>query len=78
MQQLWKLPAKVIFLIEGLNVGTYYLEETEAPAGYNKLTEPIEVEITATTSATNGSETVKYKNSSETSYTPATMQLLRF
>ena len=40
-------------LIEGLNVGTYYLEETEAPAGYNKLTEPIEVEITATTSATN-------------------------
>ena len=59
-------------LIEGLNVGTYYLEETEAPAGYNKLTEPIEVEITATTSATNGSETVKYKNSSETSYTPAT------
>ena len=58
--------------IEGLNVGTYYLEETEAPAGYNKLTEPIEVEITATTSATNGSETVKYKNSSETSYTPAT------
>lgn len=59
-------------LIEGLNVGTYYLKETEAPAGYNKLTEPIEVEITATTSATNGSETVKYKNSSETSYTPAT------
>ena len=59
-------------LIEGLNVGTYYLEETEAPAGYNKLTEPIEVEITATTSATSGSETVQYKNLSESSYTPAT------
>lgn len=58
--------------IEGLNVGTYYLEETEAPAGYNKLTGPIEVEITATTSATSGSETVHYKNSSETSYTLAT------
>lgn len=58
--------------IEGLNEGTYYLEETEAPAGYNKLTGPIEVEITATTSATSGSETVQYKNSSETSYTPAT------
>ena len=59
-------------LIEGLNVGTYYLEETEAPAGYNKLTEPIEVEITATTSVTSGSETVQYKNSSESSYTKAT------
>lgn len=59
-------------LIEGLNEGTYYLEETEAPAGYNKLTEPIEVEITATTSVTSGSETVQYKNSNETSYTPAT------
>lgn len=58
--------------IEGLDVGTYYLEETEAPAGYNKLTGPIEVEITATTSATSGSETVQYKNLSESSYTPAT------
>ena len=59
-------------LIEGLNEGTYYLEETKAPAGYNKLTEPIEVEITATTSVTSGSETVQYKNLSESSYTPAT------
>lgn len=59
-------------LIEGLNEGTYYLEETEAPAGYNKLTEPIEVKITATTSVTSGSETVQYKNLSESSYTPAT------
>lgn len=59
-------------LIEGLNVGTYYLEETEAPAGYNKLTDPIEVEITATSDATGVSETVEYKNSSETSYTKAT------
>lgn len=58
--------------IEGLNVGTYYLEETEAPAGYNKLTGPIEVEITATSDATGVSETVEYKNSSETSYTQAT------
>ena len=59
-------------LIEGLNEGTYYLKETEAPAGYNKLTGPIEVKITATTSATSVSETVQYKNSSETSYTQAT------
>ena len=59
-------------LIEGLNEGTYYLEETEAPAGYNKLTEPIEVKITATSDATGVIETVEYKNSSETSYTQAT------
>lgn len=59
-------------LIEGLNVGTYYLEEAEAPVGYNKLTKPIEVKITATSDATGVSETVEYKNSSETSYTQAT------
>ena len=59
-------------LIEGLNVGTYYLEETEAPAGYNKLTEPIEVKITATPDATGVSETVEYKNQNDSTYTPAT------
>ena len=62
-------------LIEGLNAGTYYLEETEAPAGYNKLTDAIEVKITATADATGVSEKVEkveYKNPSEPSYTPAT------
>ena len=59
-------------LIEGLNEGTYYLEETEAPAGYNKLTKPIEVKITATTSVTSGSETVQYKNENDSTYTTAT------
>lgn len=29
----------------GLDSGTYYLEEIEAPAGYNKLTKPVTVEI---------------------------------
>ena len=29
----------------GLRAGTYYLEEIEAPAGYNKLAEPIQVTI---------------------------------
>lgn len=31
--------------VNGLAAGTYYLVETEAPAGYNKLTDPIKVEI---------------------------------
>lgn len=59
-------------LIEGLNVGTYYLEETEAPVGYNKLTNPIEVKITATSDATGVSETVEYRNQNDSTYTPAT------
>ncbi|MBT1165549.1 SpaH/EbpB family LPXTG-anchored major pilin [Bifidobacterium simiarum] len=35
-------------VVSGLKAGTYWVEETEAPAGYNKLTEKIEVKITAT------------------------------
>lgn len=31
--------------IQGLKSGTYYLEETKAPAGYNKLTQRVQVEI---------------------------------
>ncbi len=37
-------------LIYGLDSGTYYLVEKEAPEGYNKLTEPIEFTINADTS----------------------------
>ena len=37
--------------INGLDVGTYYLEEIEAPKGYNKLTKPIKVEIADKTGA---------------------------
>ena len=33
---------------EGLEEGTYYLEETKAPDGYNKLKKDVEVVITAT------------------------------
>lgn len=32
--------------INGLAAGTYYLEETKAPDGFNKLTDPIKVTIT--------------------------------
>lgn len=38
--------------VNGLAQGTYYLVETEAPAGYNKLTDPIEVKITKTSDET--------------------------
>ena len=34
--------------VNGLAAGTYYLVETEAPAGYNKLTASIKVTITKT------------------------------
>lgn len=34
--------------INGLAAGTYYLEETKAPDGFNKLTDPIKVTITKT------------------------------
>lgn len=38
-----------LFKVIGLDDGTYYLEETKAPSGYNKLTSAVEVVITATT-----------------------------
>lgn len=31
--------------IQGLKAGTYYLKEIDAPAGYNKLVQPVKVEI---------------------------------
>ena len=38
-----------LFKVIGLDDGTYYLKETKAPDGYNKITEPIEIVITAAT-----------------------------
>lgn len=41
----------------GLADGTYYLEETEAPEGYNKLSAPIEVKVQAEDSMWYGTKT---------------------
>lgn len=38
-----------LFKVIGLDDGTYFLEETEAPGSYNKLTAPVEVAIKAET-----------------------------
>lgn len=38
-------PSNGKFVIQGLDADTYYLTETEAPKGYNKLASPIKVEI---------------------------------
>lgn len=40
------------FTLFGLKKGTYYLKEVEAPRGYNKLTEPITVEVQPTVDPT--------------------------
>lgn len=42
------------FKITGIDQGTYYLTETEAPAGYNKLNGDIEVVITSDTQNNQG------------------------
>ena len=39
---------------QGLAEGTYYLEETRAPAGYNKLADPIKVVIAESEYDSNG------------------------
>lgn len=41
-------PASGKIVFRGLEAGTYKLVETEAPQGYNKVTDPIEVKIEAT------------------------------
>ena len=49
-------PASGKFTIKGLDADTYYLTETQQPAGYNKLSAPITVVIGENGKITVGSE----------------------
>ena len=54
--------------VKGLEAGTYYLRETEAPEGYNKLTRDIKITITAVYDETSGklkSYSITYKYGDE-------------
>ena len=46
------------FAIAGLDAGTYYLRETKAPAGYNKLTADVKIEIVADITDTEDSQSL--------------------
>lgn len=62
-------PSNGKFVIQGLDADTYYLTETEAPKGYNKLASPITIVIAEDGKVTsNGSEvtTVNVENKTGT------------
>ena len=52
--------------VNGLEAGTYWLVETEAPAGYNKLTAPIEIKITKSTDTDVNNWTISKDSKDET------------
>ena len=59
-------PANGKFVVSGLDADIYYLEETEAPAGYNMLKDPVKFVITASVDGTTnvGTATVTYGDNS--------------
>lgn len=59
-----------LFKVIGIDDGTYYLKETVAPAGYNLLTDPIQVVVAATTM-----HQAEYKNDAKTALTALTIDV---
>jgi LPXTG-motif cell wall-anchored protein len=57
------------FNIIGLDAGTYYVKETEAPAGYNLIKEAKAITITATHSESGGTNAVLDLGENAISYT---------
>ena len=53
--------------VRGLDKGTYYLLETEAPTGYNLLDEAVEVTIAAAADGTSSADSTKVTYTSSTS-----------
>lgn len=51
---------------DGLANGTYYLVETKAPDGYNRLEKPFKVEVTGGTAEVDLSVTAKVENQAGT------------
>ncbi|MCC8196882.1 MAG: isopeptide-forming domain-containing fimbrial protein [Ruminococcus sp.] len=49
-----------VFSVIGLDVGTYYLEETKAPSGYNKMSDVVKIVIAAEHSSIEGMTEAEY------------------
>lgn len=60
-------------VVSGLGTGTYYLKETEAPKGYNKLVKDIKIEI----SANQGSDTTEWVSSIKQDDAPITGTIIK-
>ena len=65
--------AKADTVVSGLGTGTYYLKETEAPKGYNKLVQDIKIEI----SANQGSDTTEWVSSIKQDDAPITGTIIK-
>jgi len=60
--------------IQGLDQGEYYLLETKAPAGYNALSAPVKVVITATANGTGEKDSTKVEYTAEVDGNAATVK----